>query len=449
VTRSSVEPQFAWDRLLALRQRPVVAAATSLFGSTMITSLLGFAFWVAAARLYSAADVGTASAGISAMQFLATVGVLGLGTLVIGEVRHHARGSGLIAAAAIAATTASMVAALLYVLVAPLIHAHLGPMGRGFIGPVLFVGGVGVTGLTIVIDQACIGLLHGGLQFWRNAVFASVKLVLLPVGALMHTPVGALLVYGAWALGNVVSLVTFFAQARRLGLRPSMRPHWNSLRVLRGAALSHHWLNLSSAGPRLILPVLVTSMLGPAQNAAFYAALLVVNFANIVPIHLSTALFSLARGATDALARESRHTLRLSFIVAVVSALIFLPTSHLILRLMGTDYLAATSSMMVLGLTTLPLLIKVHYIAVCRVQDLLNRCAVVITLGGLLELVLAATGASLGGLVGVALGYLLALMVQAVLLWPTVARAADVPLLMVGHARHHAQSATAGTEDQR
>jgi O-antigen/teichoic acid export membrane protein len=423
--------------LKGLRQRPVIAAASSLFGSTLITSLLGFAFWVVAARLYAATSVGTASAGLSAMQFLATVGVLGLGTLVIGEVRQSERGSGLIAAATIVATAASMAAALLYVVVAPLIHAHLGPLGQGALGPLLFICGVGLTGFTIVVDQACIGLLQGAVQFWRNAVFAAVKLLLLPIGALMPSTNGALLIYGAWAVGNVVSLLTLCLHARRVGLRPALRPHWGSLRALGGAALSHHWLNLSSAGPRLILPVLVTSILGPAQNAAFYAALLVVNFANIVPIHLSTALFSLARGATDALAIESRHTLRLSFIVAVVSGLLFLPTSRLILSVMGRYYEVATAAMMVLGLTTLPLLVKVHYIAVCRVRDVLKRCALVVTAGGILELVLAAVGGYLGGLVGVALGYLVALMIQALALWPTVARAARLPVCLVGGRDRH------------
>jgi O-antigen/teichoic acid export membrane protein len=424
------------SQLLALRQRPVIAAASSLFGSTLITSFLGFAFWAVAARFYSPADVGTASAGISAMQFLATVGVLGLGTLVIAEVRQPSGGHGLISAAAVVASVASSLTAVLYVLVAPLIHAHLGPLGQGVGGVALFVAGVGFTGLTIVLDQACIGLLRGGLQFWRNAVFAAVKLVLLPLGVLLPTLEGALLLYGAWLLGNAISLMTFYVHVRRMGLHPRLRPHWSSLGTLRGSALSHHWLNLSSSGPRLILPIIVTSMLGPEQNAAFYAALLLVTFANIVPVHLTTALFSLARGDTDALARESRHTLWLSVLVSVASGALFLLASSLLLRLIGREYVFAAFSMAVLGLTTLPLAIKSHYMAICRVHDRLNRCALVITVGGVLELLLAAGGAAVGGLVGVSTGYLLGLVIEALVLWPTVAKAAGMPLFLISRKGH-------------
>ena len=412
-----------------------MVAASHLFGSTVITSLLGFAFWAVAARFYSSVEVGVSSAAISAMQFLAAVGVLGLNTLVIGEIRQHANRAGLLAAAAVVATTASSLAAIAYILVAPLVHAHLGPLGHGVGGPVLFVAGVGVTGLTIVLDQSFIGLLRGEVQFWRNAVFAAVKLLLLPLGIFFPSVAGAVVIYGVWLLANLVSLVTFFVHARQT-FRPRFRPHWKSLRALRGAALAHHWLNLASYGPRLILPIIVASTLGPALNAAFYTALLIVTFANIIPGHLSTALFSLGRGDRDGLARESRRTLWLSAVVAVGSGILFVPLAEPVLRLISMDYVVAAGSMILLGLTTLPLAVKLHYIAVNRVMGRLNVCGAVITAGGLLELVLAGIGARTAGLVGVSTGYLVALVVEALVLWPTVAKAARLPVWLLKVRAH-------------
>jgi O-antigen/teichoic acid export membrane protein len=420
-----------WTRVRALRDGPVVAAASHLFGSTVITSVLGFAFWALAARFYSPVDVGVSSAAISAMQFLAMVGVLGLNTLVIGEIRQHSNRAGLLTAAGIVATVASSLAALVYVLVAPLIQAHLGPLGQGVGGAFLFVAGVGLTGLTIVIDQSFIGLLRGEIQLWRNGVFATVKLLLLPLGILFPSVAGAVVIYGVWFLANVVSLFSLLLHARRQKLRPRFRPHWRALRALRGAALAHHWLNLASYGPRLILPIIVASMLGPALNAAFYTALLVVTFVNVIPGHLSTALFSLGRGDMAGLARESRRTLSLSAAVAVGSGVLFVPLSHPILRIISSDYVIATSSMILLGLTTLPLAVKLHYIAVNRVLGRLKTCAAVITACGVFQLVLAGVGAQIAGLVGVSTGYLVALAIEAVVLWPSVARAINLPVALV------------------
>ena len=59
--------------------------AASLAATTGVTSLLGFAFWTFAARYFSQEAVGYGSAAISAMTLLGTIGMFGLGTVLIGE----------------------------------------------------------------------------------------------------------------------------------------------------------------------------------------------------------------------------------------------------------------------------------------------------------------------------------------------------------------------------
>src|ERR1035438_6627611 len=80
--------------LRALTEGPLVRNAASLYGSTIVTSALGFFYWFMAARLLPAASVGIASAIQSAAQLLSVVCVLGLSTLLISELsvdRTHAR----------------------------------------------------------------------------------------------------------------------------------------------------------------------------------------------------------------------------------------------------------------------------------------------------------------------------------------------------------------------
>jgi O-antigen/teichoic acid export membrane protein len=57
----------------------------SLVGTTTVTSVLGFVYWWLAARQFSPEAVGLSSASVSAMTLLATGCVLGLGTLLVGE----------------------------------------------------------------------------------------------------------------------------------------------------------------------------------------------------------------------------------------------------------------------------------------------------------------------------------------------------------------------------
>src|SRR5690242_10853899 len=80
----------------------ILRNAGSLVGTTAVTSVFGFAYWWLAARQFSPEAVGLASAAISAMTLLGTFGMVGLGTLLIGELpRQQGKKVSLISAALI------------------------------------------------------------------------------------------------------------------------------------------------------------------------------------------------------------------------------------------------------------------------------------------------------------------------------------------------------------
>ena len=73
---------------------PIAFNAGSLMAAIVVNSGLGFVFWWLAARTFSPSEVGFAAAAVSAMTLLGTLGVLGLGTLLIGELPRRAGGRG-------------------------------------------------------------------------------------------------------------------------------------------------------------------------------------------------------------------------------------------------------------------------------------------------------------------------------------------------------------------
>src|SRR5258708_3541465 len=154
--------------------------AGSLVGSTGVTSVLGFVYWWVAARQNAPDVVGFASAAISAMTLLGTLSMLGLGTLLIGELsRQKGREASLISTALILVGVVGSGAGILFALTASYFSINFRPLGANIEDIILFAAGVGLTAITLVLDQALIGLLRGELQLWRNTLFTSVKLVAL------------------------------------------------------------------------------------------------------------------------------------------------------------------------------------------------------------------------------------------------------------------------------
>ena len=76
--------------------------------------MLGFVYWAAAARLFSQQAVGYGAAAISAMTLLGTIGMLGMGTLLIGELPRRTARAGLVSAALLTCGLGSLVLALAF-----------------------------------------------------------------------------------------------------------------------------------------------------------------------------------------------------------------------------------------------------------------------------------------------------------------------------------------------
>jgi O-antigen/teichoic acid export membrane protein len=406
----------------------ILVNAGSLVGTTAVTSVLGFVYWWLAARQFSLEAVGLASAAISAMLLLGEFAILGLGTLLIGELpRQRGKESSLISAALILVGGVGGCLGIVFAAVAPYLSTDFRVL-RASIGDVaLFAAGVSLTAITLVLDQALIGLLRGELQLWRNALFAGIKLGALFVASLWLLHTVGLTIYATWTVGNALSLAALagFAVLKGGGSRKIQLPQWGLLKKLGPEALKHHALNLMIGAPSLALPVLVTVLLSATTNAWFFVAWNLASIANIISVALTVTLYAVSSAQPALLARKIRVTLSLAFLASALTSCILLLGTMQVLGLFGHSYAEhAAWSLRILAVESFPFIIKNHYIAVCRIQGRVAHATLVVIATSLLELGGAVLGTYLGGLTGLSLGWFAAVCIEAVIMFRTVYRAA-------------------------
>jgi O-antigen/teichoic acid export membrane protein len=407
---------------------PIVQNAATLYGTTIVTSALGFVYWFSAARLVSERAIGIASAIQSAAQFLSLFCVLGLNTLVVGELsKDRTQGRSLI-------LTASGLVGVLTLLLAGVVsfglHMASPTLRPGLMWPtgiVIFVLLSIATSVLVVLDDSCIGLLRGDLQLKRNAVFAVSKLLVLPLLILIWKSSAGLELEAAWLVGLIISFATLARSLVNVTKGQFSRLWLKELFERRGLVLAHYVLNLSILSPGLITPVLVALIVGAEANARYTIAILVVSVVNIIPIHLSTVLFALTPGDEITLRHEVQKTMRICLILAVISAPFFVLASGFILSLFGRSYVGGDVALAIFGLTTYPYAIKTHYVAISRIRGRMRRAATWTSVGAVLEISLAVVGAIAHGVTGVAAGILIALTIETLFFAPTVYGVLRVP----------------------
>jgi O-antigen/teichoic acid export membrane protein len=420
------------------KHKDLLHNAASLAATTGVTSVLGFAFWTFAARYFSQEAVGYGSAAISAMTLLGTIGMFGLGTVLIGELPQRRSRGGLVASALIVSGVGSLVLGAGFVIVAPHFSNRFveisGTPGR----MLLFALGVALTGATLVFDEATIGLLRGGLQLSRNLTFSIVKMAALPAAALvLHDMFGVGLIL-AWVVGTAASIIPTAIQLRMGGTNILPRPDWAVMRGLGRTTMAHNWLNLAIGVPQTLIPVLVTVVVSPAANAAFYVAWMLSSFLFVVPTHLSTVLYAVASADPKVIAKKLRFVLRLSVYIGIPAMAILWFGARPALSIFGRHYAAeATVPLQLLILGYLPALPKTQYIAVCRAAGRVTRAAVILTIASTFEMGAVVVGGMHGGLKGLTLGLLVVSIAEGLVTAPAVFRTA------LGHGRHRRGTAAA------
>jgi len=409
------------------RHAQLLLNASSLVTSAAGTAILGFAYWWVAARFFSLESVGLAAAAVSIMGLISLVAQSGLSTLLVGErLVEIDKGFSLSAAALIVAFVSASLLGILFVAIANAISLNLGAMTASPVAILCFVLGCGITAFSGVLNSVFLGLLRGTLQMYHNLAFSFIKLALLMLLAAQYGS-GAKedLVFATWVGGQVAASCAFVLLLKGLNAGKIPKPRFAALRPLARAFLSHHVLDLVIQTPSILMPFLVTVILSPAVNAAFNAGWMMLRIPVLLPSALSTVLFAIGHTDREAFKSRLRLSLYISAAGGVFVAIFFALFSDFVLGIFNAEYATiAASSLQLLGLSFFGIAIRCFYLAIERLNGWMLHASVVFAFGGAAELLFAYVGAYSYGLVGLSIGWTLAVTLHSLYMVKAVVNAA-------------------------
>jgi O-antigen/teichoic acid export membrane protein len=375
----------AGAQVLSHLRNPLFRSGYALTISAAITSLIGFVYWFLAARFYSADVVGTNSAAISALIFLAGLAGLYLdGTLVRFIPRAGVETARFVRTIyLISIATATMVCG------AFLLGLRLWAPALGFLNTdswLRFGFLLATMAWCIFVEQdaALTGLRQAGWVPVENAVYAVAKLVLLIVFSSILPGYGVL---ASWTIPAVILIVPISL----LIFRRLIPVH---ARTTRGIALPivpfqiaryagvNHVGGLFALAYTLLPPVMVLQLAGSSASAYFFVPWTMAGFLRIVAANMSTSL--IVEGSRDQahLVQHFRHALiSMTRLLTPIAALVAL-TSAFLLRIFGSSYATEGASLLsLLALAAIPNIVVMLYLGYLRVQ---NRIGGVIFVHGAL-----------------------------------------------------------------
>jgi O-antigen/teichoic acid export membrane protein len=402
------------DRADTNRRWSLLGTTVSLIAATGVTSVLGMAFWWLATHRASLGAVGNGSAAVSAMTLVGTFGMIGLNTTLIPHLARRTHDSdGLLAAGLCAAALVSAALAAGLWLTALLGGYGFAPYLHAGPEALVFIGGSALTGASLVLDEALLGLVGGTPQLWRNCAFAVTKLAALAgFTVLWHDQLGTSILT-AWAAGTALSLAFAAALLRLRGVRLLSRPRWAALRGIGRSSAANTWLNNTLQAPGLVGPMLVTGLLGAEQGGAFYVAYTVLSIGIMLSFHFTTALYAANAADPGGLAAKLRFTLRVCLLGGVAGLPLAIVAARPLLHVFGAQYATrAALPLMVMLVGYFGSVLKNHYVALLRIADKITTAAVYSTVTCVVRLAAMAAGGLAGGLAGVSVAMLVSMTAE-------------------------------------
>jgi O-antigen/teichoic acid export membrane protein len=361
--------------------------AVFLIAASLINSLLGFVFWIVAARFYTTDEVGLGSAAISAVTLLAGFANLGLGYGLIRFLPHSKSPVRMVNTALTAGVLASVAAAVIFlaglgVWSPPMVFIRLNNLYSG-----LFIAFVAVFTTTTLVDAAFVAVRRSGFIVTRNLIFSVLKVVAAVALAASFAAFGILSSWGlAAGVSGLVCLGWMMPRALRhdVGSRES-RVEQNSqdtgaLKLMARFSVGNWVGALLWTAPAQVLALMVVHQLGAEANALFYVAFTIAGILFSIPTMASTSL--LAEGSSDerSLRQHVRHSLKLAFAILIPGTAFTVLGAKYLLLPFGGGYADAANLLRLMAVASLPLALNVIYLGVKRVE---MRVGTVVLISGL------------------------------------------------------------------
>jgi len=417
---------MAWRRLRSHLRVPLFRNAYFLMLSSGLMSALGVPFWALAAHLYSARNVGLSATMVSAMSLVSGAGTLGMSSITVRYLpaagtrtrrfvvlSYLGTGSLTLVLAVVAAST-----------------SHLWSPSLRFLGDdtawfVLFVAAT-VTWTIFSLEDSVMTSLHE--TRWvpvENATFAVARLVLVVTlaGAARRSGIFLACIVPGMFLIFPVNLAIFTRFLPRRASAQSSGPTWTVAelrKMIGGNYLGSLWTLCAS----LLLPVLVTNEVNVSAAGYFYVPWMLTAGVVLVAANMSTSL-----SVETALAETEvrKHTLNaIAAILRIIgpAMLVIFIFAPQILSLFGPEYVKhGTSVLRILMLGAIPNAIGLVGLSVARFRHDGRLVAVVQILVAVIILGLSALLLPRLGIIAVGWAVLLAVLVGAAMVAPTLNRA--------------------------
>src|SRR3989344_3437534 len=315
-----------------------------LMASTGVLALFGFLFWVVNARLFSIEDVGFATTLISMMNLISMLSLVGFNASLVRFLPQNKKPNEMISSALMIVMLTSFALAASFVAFIPLFSPRLAFVQSSALAITLFILFCILSSLNTLTDSVFLAHRRSHFILIINAIFSAARLVF----PFLLISLGAIGIFAAAGIAQTIGfLVSFAAMMLFFGYLPT-RMNMTEIKALSQYSIGNYAASSLNLLPATLLPLLITTHLGPAESAYYYICLMIANFLYVVPFATARALFAEGSNTEAEFPKHVVYASKLILALMIPAIIIVAFTGHFSLGFFGPEYAAGGTTLLTL-----------------------------------------------------------------------------------------------------
>ena len=346
--------------------------------ASITTAGFGFIFWMLAAKLYPAEDVGIATALISSITLLALLSRFGLDFSIVRFFPGNDK-SRIFSTSALITTAFAVLFGAIFITGMDIFSPELDLL-KSPQNAVLFLIFLAASSVTALTSISFVAIRKAELYLLHSIIVGSRILFLIPLIAL-----GAIGIFGAVGISHVFALLVTFIFLARSGIQTQLVIDRNFLNDAIHFSAGNYLSGLFMLAPTMILPIMVLNTLGAEEAAYYYIAYAIASLLFMIPDAISMSLF-VEGSHGEALKKTVVKSLVVIFSLLVPAAGVLYVCGGWVLGVVGADYAAGGVEVLrVMVVASLFVSFRFIYFAIKRIQkDVKGLVILSGVIGGLL-----------------------------------------------------------------
>ena len=303
--------------------------------STGVMAVFGFFFWIINARLYSAEQVGIGTTLISIMRLISSFSLLGLGNSLIKYLPTSDKKNEKINTSFTLVGLTSIFVSIFFLVFLKTFSPRLLFVRESIIFSLLFILFIVFSSLNIISESVFIAYRSSKFVLIKSTIFSIAKLI-LPIFLV------ALGAYGIFMSMGIATAVAFLLSLVFLILRFNYLPKPIIDRIvvrrMTKFSLGNYIAGFIGGLPAMVLPILITNLIGAKFSAYFYLDMMIVNLLYVIPMATSQSLFAEGSYSERGLKIQLKKAIKIISLLLVPAILVIFLFGNYILLAFGKEY---------------------------------------------------------------------------------------------------------------